>query len=398
MQKAATARKIFAVAFRFLRVSFTNLNFVEFEVMNLQDEDFMRVALSLARNAVGRTSPNPLVGAVIVREGRIVGAGWHRKAGTPHAEIHALNMAGDLAKGATLYVTLEPCSHYGRTGPCAEAVVKAGLRRVVIAMGDPNPKVAGKGIAILERAGIEVRCGVLEDEARKLNEVFLKWIATKLPYVVLKTAMSLDGKIATYTGKSQWITGEAARRRVHEYRDIYDGIMVGIGTVLADNPSLTARLPDGQGKNPVRIVVDSKARTPLDAALVTDGAALTIIAVTAKAPQERVQALKDKGVAIMVAGDGEQVDMNLLLQKLGEMEICSVFVEGGGQVNFSLLRAGLVDKVHAFIAPKLIGGREALTPVEGEGFAELTDAVELEHTTVETIGQDILLTGYVKRR
>ena len=366
--------------------------------MNLQDEDFMRVALDLARNAIGRTSPNPLVGAVIVREGRIVGAGWHRKAGTPHAEIHALNMAGDLAKGATLYVTLEPCSHYGRTGPCAEAVVKAGIKRVVIGMGDPNPKVAGKGIAILERAGIEVRCGVLEDEARALNEVFLKWIAVQKPFVVLKTAMSLDGKIATHTGKSQWITGEAARRRVHEYRDTYDGIMVGIGTVLADNPSLTARLPDGQGKNPVRIVVDSKARTPLDANLVTDGAALTIIAVTAKASQERVQALKDKGVAIMVAGDGEQVDMDLLMQKLGEMEICSVFVEGGGQVNFSLLKAGLVDKVHAFIAPKLIGGREALTPVEGEGFAELTEAVELEHTTVETIGQDILLTGYVKGR
>ena len=390
----ATA-KIFPVAFF---VSFTNLNSLEFEVMNLQDEDFMRVALNLARNAIGRTSPNPLVGAVIVREGRIVGAGWHRKAGTPHAEIHALNMAGDLAKGATLYVTLEPCSHYGRTGPCAEAVVKAGIKRVVIGMGDPNPKVAGKGIAILKRAGIEVRCGVLEDEARALNEVFLKWIATQKPFVVLKTAMSLDGKIATHTGKSQWITGEAARRRVHEYRDTYDGIMVGIGTVLADNPSLTARLPDGQGKNPVRIVVDSKARTPLDAKLVTDGAALTIIAVTAKAPQERVQALKDKGVAIMVAGDGEQVDMDLLMRKLGEMEICSVFVEGGGQVNFSLLKAGLVDKVHAFIAPKLIGGREALTPVEGEGFAELTEAVELERTTVETIGQDILLTGYVKGR
>ena len=386
------------MAFCFLMVSFTNLNFVEFEVMNLQDEEFMQEALRLARNAAGRTSPNPLVGAVIVREGRIVGAGWHRKAGTPHAEIHALNMAGNLAKGATLYVTLEPCSHYGRTGPCAEAVVKAGIKRVVIGMGDPNPKVAGKGIAILERAGIEVRCGVLEDEARALNEVFLKWIATQKPFVVLKTAMSLDGKIATHTGKSQWITGEAARQRVHEYRDTYDGIMVGIGTVLADNPSLTARLPDGQGKNPVRIVVDSKARTPLDANLVTDGAALTIIAVTAKAPQERVQALKDKGVAIMVAGDGEQVDMNLLMQKLGEMEICSVFAEGGGQVNFSLLKAGLVDKVHAFIAPKLIGGREALTPVEGAGFAELTEAVELERTTVETIGQDILLTGYVKGR
>ncbi|SHK88310.1 diaminohydroxyphosphoribosylaminopyrimidine deaminase / 5-amino-6-(5-phosphoribosylamino)uracil reductase [Selenomonas ruminantium] len=364
----------------------------------MQDEDFMRVALNLARNALGRTSPNPLVGAVIVREGRIVGAGWHRKAGTPHAEVHALNMAGELAKGATLYVTLEPCAHHGRTGPCAEAVVKAGIKRCVIAMGDPNPKVAGKGIAILQQAGIDVRCGVLEAEAVALNEVFLHWIQEKMPFVVLKTAMSLDGKIATHTGESQWITGEAARARVHEYRDLYDGILVGIGTVLADNPSLTTRLPNGTGKNPVRIVVDSKARTPLDAKLVNDGAALTIIAVTEQAPQDKVQALKDKGVAIMTAGSGPQVDLPLLMKKLGEMEICSVFVEGGGTVNFALLQAGLVSKVHAFIAPKIIGGRTALTSVEGEGFAQLSEAVELENTTVEQLGADILLTGYVKGR
>nr|WP_255327078.1 bifunctional diaminohydroxyphosphoribosylaminopyrimidine deaminase/5-amino-6-(5-phosphoribosylamino)uracil reductase RibD [Selenomonas sp. FC4001] len=369
----------------------------------MQDEDFMRVALNLARNATGRTSPNPLVGAVIVREGRIVGAGWHRKAGTPHAEIHALNMAGDLASGATLYVTLEPCSHHGRTGPCAEAVVKAGIKRCVIAMEDPNPKVAGKGIAILEQAGIEVRCGVLEDEARELNEVFLKWITAKRPFVVLKTAMSLDGKIATATGKSQWITGEAARRRGHEFRDIYDSILVGIGTVLADDPSLTTRLPDGVGKNPVRVVVDSQARTPLTAKVITDGQARTIIAVSGLAPVHRIVALREAGAEVIEAfdkskSDLSKVDLSILMEKLGAMEISSVYVEGGGTVNFSLLKAGLVDKVYAFIAPKLIGGREALTPVEGEGFAELTDAVELEHTTVETIGQDILLTGYVKGR
>ena len=369
----------------------------------MQDEDFMRVALNLARNATGRTSPNPLVGAVIVREGRIVGAGWHRKAGTPHAEIHALNMAGDLASGATLYVTLEPCSHHGRTGPCAEAVVKAGIKRCVIAMEDPNPKVAGKGIAILEQAGIEVRCGVLEDEARELNEVFLKWITSKRPFVVLKTAMSLDGKIATATGKSQWITGEAARRRGHEFRDIYDSILVGIGTVLADDPSLTTRLPDGTGKNPVRIVVDSQARTPLTAKVITDGQARTIIAVSGHAPVHRIVALREAGAEVIEAfdkskSDLSKVDLSILMEKLGAMEISSVYVEGGGTVNFSLLKAGLVDKVYAFIAPKLIGGHEALTPVEGEGFAELTEAVELERTTVETIGQDILLTGYVKGR
>nr|WP_255448845.1 bifunctional diaminohydroxyphosphoribosylaminopyrimidine deaminase/5-amino-6-(5-phosphoribosylamino)uracil reductase RibD [Selenomonas sp. mPRGC5] len=366
--------------------------------MRLQDEDFMRVALQMARNAEGRTSPNPLVGAVIVRDGRIVAAGWHRKAGTPHAEVHALNMAGDLARGATLYVTLEPCAHYGRTGPCAKAVAEAGIARVVIAMRDPNPLVAGKGIKILEDAGVQVTCGVLEEEAIALNEVFLKWITTKMPFVVLKTAMTLDGKIATATGESQWITNETSRRRVHELRDIYDGILAGIGTVLKDDPSLTTRIPGRKGKNAIRIIVDSQARTPLTAKVVTDGAAPTIVAVTEQAPKERVQALKEAGVEIITAGSGEHVDLKALMAKLGEREICSVFVEGGGRVNFSLLAAGLVDKVQAFIAPKLIGGREALTPVEGEGFVSLADAVELARVTTEPMDGDILLTGYVARR
>lgn len=362
----------------------------------MQDEDFMREALALARNAEGRTSPNPMVGAVIVRDGRIIAAGWHRKAGTPHAEVHALRMAGDLAKGATLYVTLEPCSHYGRTGPCAKAVVEAGIKRAVIAMKDPNPLVSGRGIEILEEAGIEVKVGVLEEEARRLNEAFLKWVPHKMPFVVLKTAMTLDGKIATYTGESQWITNEASRLRVHEYRDIYDSILVGIGTVLRDDPSLTTRLPDYTGKNPVRIIVDSQARTPLTAKVVTDGKARTIIAVTEQAPLERIKALEKAGAEVITAGTGAHVDLRNLLQQLGQKEICSVFVEGGGRINFSLLQEGLVDKVHAFIAPKIIGGSEALTPVEGEGFASLHDAVELRDVKVETIDGDILLTAYTK--
>lgn len=362
----------------------------------MQDEEFMREALQLARNAEGRTSPNPMVGAVIVRGGRIVAAGWHRKAGTPHAEVHALRMAGELARGATLYVTLEPCAHYGRTGPCARAVAEAGIRRVVIAMQDPNPLVAGKGIRILREAGVEVVCGVLEEEARKLNEVFLKWIPQKMPFVVLKTAMSLDGKIATRTGASKWITGEAARLRVHAYRDRYDAILAGIGTVLADDPSLTARLPDGTGQNPVRIIVDSCARTPLESRVVTDKAARTIIAVTEAAPPARVEALRKAGAEVMTAGAGPEVDLKLLCQELGQQEICSIFVEGGGSIGFSFLQAGLVDKVHAFIAPKLIGGRTALTPVEGEGFAELKDAVELRDMEVERLGGDILVTAYTK--
>ena len=361
------------------------------------DEQMMARAISLARNGLGRTSPNPLVGAVIVRDGRIVAEGWHRKAGTPHAEIHALNMAGELARGATVYVSLEPCAHYGRTGPCAKALVEAGVSRVVVAMMDPNPKVAGKGIAILQEAGIQVTTGVLEQEARQLNEVFLKWMTTGLPFVALKTAMTLDGKIATAAGQSQWITNEASRYETHRLRDIYDGILVGINTALADNPSLTTRLKEYQGRNPVRIVVDSRARLPLTAKLVTDGAARTIVAVTEQAPAERVEALRSAGVEIIVAGSSNHVDMHSLMEQLGAMKISSVLVEGGGSVNFSLLQAGLVDRVYAFIAPKLVGGRDALTPVEGEGFQELDRAVELENIQLRQLGSDVLLTGIVKR-
>ncbi len=362
----------------------------------MQDEMFMRKALELAGNALGRTSPNPLVGAVIVRDGCIVAAGWHRAAGTPHAEIHALNMAGELARGATLYVTLEPCAHYGRTGPCAKAVIEAGIRRVVIAMRDPNPLVAGKGILMLQEAGIDVTCGVLEEEARTLNEVFLKWIATGLPFVTLKTAMTLDGKIATITGESQWITNEVSRRRVHEWRDRTDGILVGINTVLKDNPSLTTRLPERHGKNPIRIILDSKGRTPPDARVVKDGQAKTIIAVAANVPKEKMEALRKAGAEMLVAGDGPQVDLHELLRQLGKREITSLFVEGGATVNFSFLQAGLVDKVHVFVAPKILGGREALTPVGGAGFAKLSEAVELAELKMESLAGDLLISGYVK--
>lgn len=359
------------------------------------DEQMMRRAIELAKNAAGRTSPNPLVGAVVVREGRVVAEGWHRKAGTPHAEVHALNMAGELAKGATVYVSLEPCAHYGRTGPCAKALVEAGVSRVVIAMTDPNPKVAGKGIEILKNAGVEVVTGVLEKEAKELNEVFLKWITTGRPFVALKTAMSLDGKIATASGESQWITNEKSRYEGHRLRDIYDGILVGINTVLQDNPSLTTRLREYQGKNPVRIVLDSQARLPLDSKLATDGAARTIVAVSAKAPADRVEALKKAGLEILTAGTG-MVDAAELMHQLGAMGITSILVEGGGRVNFSLLEAGFVDRVYAFVAPKLIGGSKALTPVEGAGFDKLSQAVELVDIKTRLLGDDVMITGRVQ--
>ena len=357
------------------------------------DESYMREALRIAEFARGRTAPNPMVGAVIVRDGTIIASGWHRAAGEPHAEIHALRMAGELARGATLYVTLEPCAHHGRTGPCAEAVIAAGIARVVTALSDPNPLVAGRGISLLAAAGIEVTTGICEAEARRQNEVFLKWVTAKRPFVTLKTAMTLDGKIASRTGASQWITGEAARARVHAYRDAYDAILVGIGTVLADNPSLTARLTDREGRHPLRIVLDSLARTPIDAKIVTDGAAPTVIAVSERADPQRLKLLHACGAEIVTIG-AERVDIAALLDWLGEREITSLFVEGGTEINWSLLAGGYVDKVHAFIAPMLMGGTAAPTPVGGTGFDRPQTALRLADTTVEQIGTDILVTGY----
>ena len=360
----------------------------------MTDEKFMYEALRIARNAQGRTSPNPLVGAVIVKDGKIIAEGWHRQAGTPHAEIHALNMAGDLARGATLYVTLEPCSHFGRTPPCTQAIINAGISRVVAAMSDPNPKVAGRGFELLRAAGVEVEVGLLEAEARRLNEVFIKWITRRLPFVTMKFACTLDGKIATVAGESQWISSEASRRFTHHLRDINDAILVGVGTVLADNPSLTTRLVEG--KNPVRVIVDSNARTPLESKVVADNSAHTIVAVTANAPADKVSALKARGVEVITAGNSERVDLEELMHALAEREITSVLVEGGGTIHFSLLRAQLVDKVFAFIAPKIIGGSCALTAVEGAGFAKLSEAVELNDITATKLGEDILISGYVK--
>lgn len=356
----------------------------------MTDEIFMREALRIARNAEGRTSPNPLVGAVIVKDGRIIAEGWHRRAGTPHAEIHALNMAGALAEGSTLYVTLEPCSHFGRTPPCANKIVEAKVARVVVAMADPNPLVAGRGIEILKAAGIAVDVGLLEADARRLNEIFIKYITRKMPFVAAKFACSLDGKIATATGESQWISCAESRNFVHKLRDLHDGIMAGVGTVLADNPSLTARI-DG-GKNPVPIIVDSLARTPPDFKIVHEG---TIFAVSERAPAERLAALKSRGVEVIVAG-AEEVDLKMLMGELARREITSILLEGGGTLNFSMIRAGLVDKIYAFIAPKIIGGKNALTPVEGAGFANLEDAVQLENLHAEKIGADILISGSCK--
>ncbi|MEW5762664.1 MAG: bifunctional diaminohydroxyphosphoribosylaminopyrimidine deaminase/5-amino-6-(5-phosphoribosylamino)uracil reductase RibD [Bacillota bacterium] len=360
------------------------------------EEEYMRMALALAARGRGRTSPNPMVGAVLVRDDRVVGKGYHARAGLPHAEVVAIAEAGPAARGSTLYVNLEPCCHTGRTGPCTEAIIEAGIARVVVAMRDPNPLVAGKGLSRLRAAGIEVEEGLLAQEAAQLNEVFIKYITTGLPFVVLKAAVSLDGKIATRTGASQWITGPAAREYVHRLRDTYDAVMVGIGTVLHDNPSLTTRLPEG-GRDPRRVVLDSMARTPLDAKVLTQDGAATIIAVTEQAPAERVAALRKRGAEVLVCGPGPRVDVLLLAKELAHREITSVLAEGGAGINGALLASGLVDKVIFFIAPLIIGGEGAPGPVGGRGAASLAEALRLENYHWRQIGQDLCCEGYLRR-
>lgn len=361
------------------------------------DEKYMRLAMQLAGNAIGRTSPNPLVGAVIVKDNRVVGCGWHRKAGTPHAEVHALNQAGELAQGADVYVTLEPCAHYGKTPPCAKALVEAKVKNVYGGLLDVNPKVAGKGFKILEDAGIHVEYGFLQDELRKQNEVFFKWIEHKKPFVVLKAAMTLDGKIATATGQSKWITNETSRAYGYKLRDIYDGIMVGINTVIEDNPMLTARV-DG-GKNPIRIVVDSSLRIDINANVVQDKSAKTIIATTDKADKDKILKLQAQDVDVIVVDKdkNDKVDIEKLLDILGQQNICSILVEGGATLSGSFVARKLVDKVYFFIAPKIVGGKEAKTPVAGTGILNLQEALALKDIQIEKLEEDILIIGRVDK-
>lgn len=363
------------------------------------DIKYMRRALELAKGGIGYTNPNPLVGAVIVKDDRVIGEGYHKVYGSHHAEVNAfLNVTEDV-KGATMYVTLEPCSHYGKTPPCAKAIVEKGIKKVIIGLKDPNPIVAGRGIEILEEAGIEVVAGVLEEEGKKLNEIFLKYITTKLPFVIMKTAMTLDGKIATRTNASKWITGELSRKYVHELRHRVSGIMVGIGTVLADDPSLTTRFEDVRGSDPIRIIVDSSARIPLKSKILNlESDAKTIIVVTEKAGREKLRMLEEKGAEVIITpSKNGRVDLNLLMKELGERKIDSILLEGGSELNYAALEEGIVDKVHAFIAPKIIGGNTAKTPVGGQGKAHMEDAINLECIDIHRFGDDIMIEGYIKK-
>lgn len=360
------------------------------------DQNYMQRALQLAARALGRTSPNPVVGAVIVKDGKIIGEGYHRKAGTPHAEIHALNQAGVQASGATVYVSLEPCSHYGRTPPCADALIRAGVKRVVMATLDPNPQVAGRGRQKLLDAGIEVNTGILEKEARQLNEAFFKYIQCGVPLVALKTAMTLDGKIAAPSGDSKWITGEDARNHVHQLRNTYDAILVGIGTVLQDDPLLNTRLDSEDIHHPIRIIIDSQLDLPLESRIVKSSNELrSLIFCSIQADVYREKNLHDAGCEIIRLPDQcGLVPLDKVLDHLGQLGICSVLVEGGGEINASLLEKRLIDKVYCFIAPKIIGGRNAPTPVGGTGLNLMREAWELQSLEIIRFQRDILITGY----
>lgn len=355
-------------------------------------------ALELALKARGRTSPNPMVGAVVVRGERVVGEGYHRHAGGIHAEVGALRKAGAAARGADLYVNLEPCSHQGRTPPCTEAIIRAGIGRVFAAVKDPNPLVSGEGGRQLRRAGVSVRFGLAAPEARRANESYLKYIRTGLPFVFVKSAISLDGKTATKTGDSRWITGGGAREKVHELRDGADAIMVGIGTVRADDPSLTTRLPAGSGSDPVRVIIDPLLRLPRSAKVLNRGAGAGVVVVTGRhAPPERAERLRVAGAELLVVeGAGKRIDMRRLMEILGKRGMTSIMIEGGSEVAASAFEAGVVDKVVYFIAPKIIGGRDAPTAVGGEGITWLRDAIRLRDMRVSPLEGDFMVEGYVQ--
>ena len=391
----------------------------------MADESFLRRALQLARRGLGRTSPNPMVGAVLVRAGKVLGEGWHRRAGGPHAEVAALHDAarrGEHGRGATLYVTLEPCCTHGRTPPCTEAILAAGIRRVVMAAADPNPLHAGRGLEILRKAGVAVEMGhgewgmgnrslakshspfairhsPLAAAAVRLNEVFNHWIVTRTPFVTVKAAMTLDGKIATAAGESKWITGEPARRLGMQLRFASDAVLVGINTVLADNPSLTARGPGGRVRKPLRrFVLDALARTPPDAAVVRDEfAGLTTVVVSRAAPAARVQALRERANVLVAPARAGRINLRWLMQQFGGDGVTSLLVEGGGEVNAAFLEADLAQRVEFFYGPKVLGGRDARRGIAGEGAKRRADLRELREVAWRRVGGELWLSARVGR-
>jgi diaminohydroxyphosphoribosylaminopyrimidine deaminase/5-amino-6-(5-phosphoribosylamino)uracil reductase len=359
------------------------------------DVKMMRRAVVLARRGLGRTGPNPAVGCVIVRDGAIVGEGWHRKAGTPHAEVHALAEAGSLARGADVYVSLEPCSHFGKTPPCADALIEAGVGRVFAGMVDPNPRVSGMGLERLRGAGIAAVAGILEAECRTVNEPFIKHVTTGLPFVMLKSALTMDGKCATAAGDARWITNERSRRHVHRLRSRMDAIMVGVGTVIADDPELTCRIPGG--RDPSRVVVDSMLRMPASARLLNlESKAKTLVA-TISSDRGRIAAVREKGAEVLLCREREgRVDLQDMMARLGRMNIQSVLLEGGSTLAGEALRLGLIDKAVLFFAPKLVGG-EGPGLFAGMGIERMEDAFRLKDVSFRRFDGDFMIQGYPER-
>jgi diaminohydroxyphosphoribosylaminopyrimidine deaminase / 5-amino-6-(5-phosphoribosylamino)uracil reductase len=362
-----------------------------------KEEFYMRKAFAMALKAKGVTSPDPLVGAVIVKNNRIIASGYHAYMGTPHAESWALSKAGEKAKGSTLYVNLEPCCHYGNTPPCTDYIIRAGIKKVVSAMQDPNPLVAGKGHKQLEKAGIKVVKNILNEEALKINEAFIKHITTKRPFVILKSALSLDGKIANSRGDSKWISSLKARKFTHQLRNEIDAVMVGIGTVLKDNPKLTVRLVK-KVRNPIRIILDSEAKIPLNSKILNTKVARTILVISRSVNYKKLVKLENMGVEILtVKSKNGKLDLAQLMDKLGKMKITSVLVEGGAKISASALEHKIVDKIIYVIAPKIIGGHCSIGAIAGIGANTTRQAIKLFNICYKKIGSDILIEGYLKQ-
>lgn len=365
----------------------------------MNDSHFMKMALALAENGRGYTSPNPMVGAVVVKEDQVVGKGFHRAAGKAHAEVEAIESAGLAARDATLYVTLEPCNHTGRTPPCTEKILKAGIGRVVAAMKDPNPNVKGNGVEYLMQKGIAVSVGVCGAEAEKLNEAYIKFVKTKNPFVILKCASTLDGQVATRSGDSKWVSGPESRAYVHRLRHAVDAILVGVGTVRADNPALTARIEGGGGRHPIRIVLDTHLSIPEDAEVLrVQSDSDSIIVSGPFVPEEKKTRMEEKGVRVLRSPlKGGRIDLVPLMDTLGAMEITSLLIEGGGRVISSALTSGIVDKILFFYAPKLSGGNDGVAISVGPGAATMADCMVLEQLDVRRFGGDVLIEGYIQK-
>ncbi len=371
----------------------------------MDDRQFMKMALALARKGTGFTSPNPMVGAVVVKDGKVVGKGYHRKAGAPHAEVEALQDAGPLSRGATLFVTLEPCNHFGRTPPCTRAILDAGIRSVVAAMKDPNPSVAGGGIDFLEENGVKNTVGLLETEARTLNEAYVKYVLTRRPFVTAKCAATLDGRIATRTGDSRWVTGPRARAHVHRMRHAVDAILVGVGTVARDDPRLTTRIPGKKGSHPVRIILDTRLSLPEEAKVLRHGTnsdTFIVIGETYRTAPEVVAKrarIEKPGVKVIEAPtQNGEIDLSCLMDRLGALGITSLLIEGGSRILGSAFSSGIVDKIAFFFAPKILTGDDGYPICRGKGPAFMGESLSVHKVRLRRFGEDVMIEGYVKQK